>query len=652
MSSKPMFSEFMGTKCDMSSFCAANFSEVPAGSTVQEMARRFICAVERSKLCPELQFFITRTKKRHVKPDGEEPPLDLCAPLAARKITHTRRNRKNTCRRGYLDFSNAILEIDIHPSSDADAWTSCDPPSSSAPASAKPSDEAQAFRKAVTSHIQARYRLQHNIFLFHVVIFGRYARCLYYDRAGCVVTQRIDFVADPRPLSEFLWRFARMGDEQRGHDLTVTRAAAKEAAIFRRAVEALISDMDEGATDDVDVRPLPAAYDTIDSTGVWPYWKIEVSNPTTGEHSHLVINKSLRCSPDLQGRCTRAYIAYDLQKRRLVFMKDSWRLAVEGLLPEFQTYQQLHTHNVPHIPEVLYGGDVLDGAGRPHTTLAQKYTRGTQVIHHRIVQEIAFSLDSATDEKEFVQAFHDALCAMEGAYNAAGILHRDISINNIMLDADGRGVLNDWDCAGSRDNLQLGIGTWDFMSTMLLKEPNTHLHDIVDDLQSIFWVLLCAASEQYVVGDVPIANDMFEEERPYSADSTVMAGGGKKHFFIWEGRMDYIEFSTFSLTNLALRCSERWKKYLEATHEDAQDSPENRAVRDLTATPSYWRDLFAVSAANTVSVFPRVARPPTVDGPAPVANSLARKRKADAGDGPPPRRSKRLKILRGEESDP
>lgn len=35
-----------------------------------------------------------------------------------------------------------------------------------------------------------------------------------------------------------------------------------------------------------------------------------------------------------------------------------------------------------------------------------------------------------------------------GAARDAGILHRDISLNNIMLNAEGKVVVNDWDHAG------------------------------------------------------------------------------------------------------------------------------------------------------------------------------------------------------------
>ena len=42
---------------------------------------------------------------------------------------------------------------------------------------------------------------------------------------------------------------------------------------------------------------------------------------------------------------------------------------------------------------------------------------------------------------------HCAPIAMSVAYKSAGILHQDVSIGNVMVTEDGRGILNDWDCA-------------------------------------------------------------------------------------------------------------------------------------------------------------------------------------------------------------
>lgn len=65
-----------------------------------------------------------------------------------------------------------------------------------------------------------------------------------------------------------------------------------------------------------------------------------------------------------------------------------------------------------------------------------------------------------------------SVLAVDGANERAGILHRDISYRNIMLDSDGRGVLNDWDHASSdREKANGIVGTVFPSHFVVLMEP-------------------------------------------------------------------------------------------------------------------------------------------------------------------------------------
>ncbi|KZT18288.1 hypothetical protein NEOLEDRAFT_1036770, partial [Neolentinus lepideus HHB14362 ss-1] len=87
------------------------------------------------------------------------------------------------------------------------------------------------------------------------------------------------------------------------------------------------------------------------------------------------------------------------------------------------------------------------------------------------------------------------------AYEKAGILHRDLSFNNIVLigeENNERGILIDWDLSRSLVSLDTEkarvrgrTGTWQFISHALLRNP-TKKHTIQDDLESSFWILLWA----------------------------------------------------------------------------------------------------------------------------------------------------------------
>ncbi len=46
--------------------------------------------------------------------------------------------------------------------------------------------------------------------------------------------------------------------------------------------------------------------------------------------------------------------------------------------------------------------------------------------------------------------------AHEDAYIKCGLLHRDISASNILIDENGNGILNDWDYARTVEGIESG----------------------------------------------------------------------------------------------------------------------------------------------------------------------------------------------------
>ena len=336
----------------------------------------------------------------------------------------------------------------------------------------------------MTSHAKDQFARQHRIFLFQIVLINRFARFVRWDRSGAVVTESFDYMDNPKLLAEFLWRFDHMSDEQRGFDPSARLASLKEKRLFECAVEEFLRDMKTGSMDGAPVRSLPGAELTLDDTKTYPTWKVHLVDSISRKTADLIIRRPFSEHLSLWGRATRAYLAYDLKCGRLLCLKDAWRLDDPDLRAESKTYHDLQHHGIPHIPRVLYGGDVRGSNRRGQETLSQTFTghdhpwRVTACslekhIHHRLVQEIAYPLENALDEQEYIQVFCDVLhgkaititnerqtnrgLAIEKAYDTAGILHRDVSYRNIMIDQDGRGILNDWDHAGPKGELARGI---------------------------------------------------------------------------------------------------------------------------------------------------------------------------------------------------
>ena len=277
------------------------------------------------------------------------------------------------------------------------------------------SPEGTACRTSIISHARAHFSRQHRTAFFQLVVIGPWVRFIRWDHVGAMVSERFDYIQEPRLLAEFLWRFAHMDDAQRGWDTSVRLATRRESVLFTTAVRNFLHNMEDPYT-----RKLPHAERTLDDTTGYPTWKIRVIHKATSEATHLVVRRPFAGHSTVSGRGTQGYIAYDLDNDRLLFLKDSWRSVNPILQPEFETYETLRRHNVQHVPQILYGGDVLDDHGKPQETVTQMYTENEyewQVIaatyekhiHHRIVQEIAYPLETACNDKELIQALYDVL---------------------------------------------------------------------------------------------------------------------------------------------------------------------------------------------------------------------------------------------------
>lgn len=127
-------------------------------------------------------------------------------------------------------------------------------------------------------------------------------------------------------------------------------------------------------------------------------------------------------------------------------------------------------------------------------------------IHTRILMHKGRALYKFTSSRELLLGLHDAIEGHRSLYQTAGILHRDISIHNIMLAspdnprADGRcGFLIDLDMAieigapsgAPPSGAQHRTGTMEFMAIEVLRGAENHTYR--HDLESFWYVLVWIA---------------------------------------------------------------------------------------------------------------------------------------------------------------
>lgn len=624
---------------------SVDFRSLHRAESVTEAQHSLIDIVEKSGLCPGLRMFVAKFKQQQVETlqhedsqvdnISEVPPYPSIGLRA--QSNSRRRTRKPRDIAEYYDFGTGVLGVELVRDCDADPFLDAedyDPLSDSATSSHAPKSSdssvststqrsrlseirhcsstsfdsepfsierrsagAASLRSRILASAKAHFACQHRRFLFYVVIIYNTARFMLIDRSGAVVSERVEYMFSPHILAEFFWRFAHMTDAQRGQDTTATRASRREATLFADAVRAFLDGGDKH-------RALPDAQRTLDSSDTFPVWKIHVTNPATGKSSDVVVQRPFAGSASLFGRGTRAYLAYDLSQHHLIFMKDSWRMENSPFRPEFDTYQQLHSHNIPSIPRIHYGGDVLGADGQPQMTIAHTLTVGESTwrftedalkgyTHHRIAQDILYPLECVHEERELVQALHDTLIAIDTAHRETGILHRDISWKNVMLDSNGRCMLNDWDHAGPHTSELGATGTPQFMSVRLLTDDELS-NELVDDLQSVFWVLNFTAVFRFSQHMLGLSDNLFVFGARDSAHEMAIA----KAAFL--GRCWDLpdRYASPALAGLIQDVRMAWGEYqyaLVGPRTDMDLTEPNYEMLKRAAQPAYWLEKFAAA---------------------------------------------------------
>ncbi|RDB15281.1 hypothetical protein Hypma_004796 [Hypsizygus marmoreus] len=478
-------------------------------------------------------------------------------------------------------------------------------------------DRARYGRSQLASYVNEWCTLQHRVHAFSVFIAGTFARFIRWDRSGAVVSEKFDFKKTSQPLVDFLWRFARLdSDTLRGRDETVRMADEEEIDLACAHLSQWCNDYER-----------PAIVLRI-------------------EEREFIAWGCMSDAGKLTGRATRAYPVYEKATGEISFLKDSWR-AVD-LEKESDILLRLNEAGVRNVPKFICGGDVDITR---HTTRSHLYggksqatipggpvgdhanvaivppllkkrrpwvcghTAVTQRVHHRFTEDlIGMPLIKFASSKHLMAVVRDAFIAHQDAYTLCGILHRDISANNILIHPDGHGILNDWDMAKTVSDLPdlCGrIGTWRFISCPILVDFGK-IHTVQDDIESFVLVVL------YIVlrylrhsGQFPlkaILDHTFDDSTVYTGDAAA-AGYAKGTMFVSGGLLgsNFTVDDNTPLTEwlmFAFAAVTQWHRYFfEKKHRRSalfKDDPppstlDKMMLTDHTRLLSVWESVLSLS---------------------------------------------------------
>ncbi|KAI0689503.1 hypothetical protein BC835DRAFT_1282811, partial [Cytidiella melzeri] len=362
---------------------------------------------------------------------------------------------------------------------------------------------ASQIRGQLIIYATEMFAHQQRTHLFQLLICGENARFICWDHAGAIVSNSFNYTKEPQLLAEFFWRHNHMSEEDMGWDPTARLVRKADEGVFKESIDTFRETAH---------RKLPNIDDTFH--GNYPVYEMSAGDDEC--NMRLLVRRPIFKPTSALGRATRGYVAVSKEDRAVLFLKDTWRVNHPLLKTESEVYRLLESYGVPHVPRMICGGDVKGSNGKGQTTrcldwmmmqtLPVGYAMLRVHVHHRIVQRLAYPIESAKDSKEYMTAFYDVLVIERAHETEHKILHRDISLGNVMLgddvDENGKesaiGQLGDWDhaCALTPGEIyehqKFRSGTWAFMSIALLRD-NTKAHEILDDLESVFWTLLYGA---------------------------------------------------------------------------------------------------------------------------------------------------------------
>jgi hypothetical protein len=217
-----------------------------------------------------------------------------------------------------------------------------------------------------------------------------------WDRSGAIFTAPVSYNPESE-LFEFFKAYNEATPETRGIDEFVTEPTVNE---------------------------IEAAHQTCPDLGE-SLLVVSLHNPDlhSQPHRYVIDRPSPRFFP-LTGRSTRTSVAYDVQNKKRVFFKDSWRVKASNAPVEGKVYQSLNRRRVRNIPTCVDYCDV--GTENYHQTQVQSFVQKDWVHryegatlsfpvlrHHRLVLDtVGKKLEEFASSKDMVKAVRAALIGM------------------------------------------------------------------------------------------------------------------------------------------------------------------------------------------------------------------------------------------------
>ncbi|KAJ2913694.1 hypothetical protein MD484_g6741, partial [Candolleomyces efflorescens] len=296
-------------------------------------------------------------------------------------------------------------------------------------------------------------------FVRTLVISEQYVRLFHLDRSGAQYTPPFDFHDDPRAFVRLVLGISSLNESDIGLDTSIQwtiRNGRKVGGILKAH-----------SADGEDI-----AYELLATS---PFF----------------------CDDSIRGRSTMCWSVRDPISNEDLVVKDSWRT-------EDRMSEHLFMQDAVGIPGVVQM--VTCEPDRCDTKSLRRFDHSSPAgfrnrIETRVVMKAyGKSIRKYTSAKQLFCALRDAIAGHMELFKK-GIIHRDVSLQNVLLGKPGaepgnRGILIDFDISTLRSLKKPAdgrLGTRSYVSVLALHSsrfPHPLPHDHLDDLESFLYALL------------------------------------------------------------------------------------------------------------------------------------------------------------------
>jgi hypothetical protein len=237
----------------------------------------------------------------------------------------------------------------------------------------------------ITAYAAAQLGSQFRTCVYSILIVRDCARLIRWDRTGAVVSAAIKY-DEYSHLLDFFRRYYEAPEDIRGVDTTVGVPSKREAKLARECLELK---KDEAL--------------------------VKITVPGETGETHYVTRVPTAGPYTPPGRATRGFVAYDIGRKRKVFLKDTWRVDLPDIKQEGETYKLLWDAGVRNIAACSAAADIPNHCTRTHTFEKKSWACKVMIEliphqHYRLVLDVVGqSLTDFSSSFEMLGSVRDAL---------------------------------------------------------------------------------------------------------------------------------------------------------------------------------------------------------------------------------------------------